>query len=333
LLPTHDVMVDDLGAGELFRAATSLAKANQVTILTGFFIPLSETSGNAETDGPLGAALLGHVLSAAGISVQIITDPNCENVVRAAVEATARITTGSSSPAALKRPQFEVISSGDPDKFWSSDFGKHASHIVSIERVGRSFLADQWNRQHDGPVEQFAKLVPQDHQGRCYNMRGVDVTDRSFDLHHLFEAAPDRVTRIAIGDGGNELGMGKFGWQTIFRRLANGVDDIEDVSQEQLSVAARIPCRVSADHTIIAGVSNWGADALAAAVCLIRGDTTPLLAFAQSAHEYILNTIVNHAGAVDGVTKLAEPTVDGLPFITYIQTWNAIREIAISETH
>jgi hypothetical protein len=28
---------------------------------------------------------------------------------------------------------------------------------------------------------------------------------------------------------------------------------------------------------------------------------------------------------VDGVTRRREPTVDGLPFLTYIQPWAAIR--------
>ena len=31
--------------------------------------------------------------------------------------------------------------------------------------------------------------------------------------------------------------------------------------------------------------------------------------------------------AVDGVTRLAEPTVDGLPFATYIQPWDSMRQL------
>ena len=35
--------------------------------------------------------------------------------------------------------------------------------------------------------------------------------------------------------------------------------------------------------------------------------------------------MVEHGPAVDGVTRRREATVDGLPFLTYIQPWAAIR--------
>ncbi|QDU43702.1 hypothetical protein Mal52_21780 [Symmachiella dynata] len=35
----------------------------------------------------------------------------------------------------------------------------------------------------------------------------------------------------------------------------------------------------------------------------------------------------NHGPAVDGVTRRQEPTVDGLPFLTYIQPLEGIRQL------
>src|SRR5918995_195414 len=58
------------------------------------------------------------------------------------------------------------------------------SHAVAIERCGRS--AD----------------------GRPRNMRGVDVSPWTAPLDDLFLAGP--WIRLAVGDGGNEIGMGKL---------------------------------------------------------------------------------------------------------------------------
>jgi hypothetical protein len=50
------------------------------------------------------------------------------------------------------------------------------------------------------------------------------------------------------------------------------------------------------------------------------------LARFDAAHQQcVLQDMVEHGPAVDGVTRRREPTVDGLPFLTYIQPWEAIR--------
>ena len=63
---------------------------------------------------------------------------------------------------------------------------------------------------------------------------------------------------IGIGDGGNEIGMGTVPWEELVRRLPR-------------KEASAIPCRIATDWNIIAGTSNWGAFALAAAVALLAG--------------------------------------------------------------
>ena len=87
---------------------------------------------------------------------------------------------------------------------------------------------------------------------RCgRNIRGVyDDEDMDFERHtapidRLFELT-DAPT-IGIGDGGNEIGMGLLAGQFP--------PDFP-----------LTPCRVAADHLLIATVSNWGA--LALAMCL-----------------------------------------------------------------
>ena len=68
---------------------------------------------------------------------------------------------------------------------------------------------------------------------------------------HLFVAKqhPEIVT-IGIGDGGNEIGMGK-----VFERVAANIQH-----------GSEIACTVPTNYLIAAGVSNWGGNALAKAI-------------------------------------------------------------------
>ena len=117
---------------------------------------------------------------------------------------------------------------------------------------------------------------------------------------------------IGIGDGGNEIGMGSIPWEDLVRRLDG-------------DCATRIPCRTPADWTIVAGTSNWGACALAAAVALLRGCPEALRDCDARRHRHVLEKMIADGPAVDGVTGQRRATVDGLPFLTYIQPWEGIR--------
>ena len=89
----------------------------------------------------------------------------------------------------------------------------------------------------------------------------------------------------------------------------------------------RIPCRISTDWTIIAGTSNWGGYALAAAVLLLRDAVDALDEWDAAQQLAVLTHIIEHGPAVDGCTARREATVDGLPFATYIQPWEGIRRL------
>jgi len=170
------------------------------------------------------------------------------------------------------------------------------THILSIERAGPA--AD----------------------GKHYTMRGRDISD------HLSLANPiqnwlavrnvlqqgSSVTAIGIGDGGNEIGMGKVPHETIVKNIPNG--DL-------------IHCRVPTDHLIVAGVSNWGAYALAAGVYALRGAKPPADLFDPDREREILEVMVREGPLVDGVTGKQTATVDGLPWDEYVKPLIRIREI------
>jgi len=139
-----------------------------------------------------------------------------------------------------------------------------------------------------------------------YTMSGVAVGPH---IDSLFDELP---YSIGIGDGGNEIGMGKIPHETIVKNIPNG--DL-------------IHCRVPTDHLIVAGVSNWGAYALAAGVYVLRNEKPPANLFDPDYERKILQLMVDAGPLVDGVTGKQEATVDGLSWDEYVKPLIRMREI------
>lgn len=144
-------------------------------------------------------------------------------------------------------------------------------------------------------AEQLARLAPTaiisierpglSTDGRYYNMRGEDITPRSafFDPYLDSAACPT----IAIGDGGNEIGMGN-----IKEAIAT------------LDINASV---TTCDELLVADVSNWGAYGLIALLAMWSGRDL----LAEISPLAILNYLSDH-GSVDGVTRENTLTEDGL---------------------
>lgn len=310
--------------GHLAAAARDLADhAACVGIVTGFFIPRGEPPA-AETDGPPGAVLLAQALDAVGIDVWLITDPRCESAVRGAMEGAGfpvdRLIADSGGDAAWAEQFLSRLASQDR----SGDTPEHApqalTHLIAVERVGPSHTTESLcaqRRAGAAPVEDFERLSPMESRNHCHNMRGDIIDEYTGSLHRLFEELPrvfPHARTIGIGDGGNEIGMGAIPWEELQRRLSG-------------DPASRIPCRIATDWNILAGTSNWGAMALAAATLLLRGEPARLRPWNRDHQRHVLEHMVETGPAVDGITRYREPSVDGIPFLTYIQPWEGIRRL------
>jgi hypothetical protein len=251
------------------NACRSIADTPQasVGIVTGFFIPHGQPPCG-ETDGPLGALFLARAFSALNIPVVLFTDRFC----RSALEI------GLNAAVLSEKSVFDLVvtEKSFPDAF------SRLSHLVALERVGPGI------------------------DSRCRNMLGRDVTDEMAPAHRPFEKTDVRrnpPVTIGIGDGGNEIGMGKIAAETIARNIPNG---------------EHIACRVPTDYLIVAGVSNWGAYALAAGVALLRRQRLPAALFDVKRECELLRLMVEQGPMVDGVTGRQTVSVDGLPFDDYI---------------
>lgn len=216
---------------ELLRSCLALSHSFSVAITTGFPTHYMHSPPD-ETDGPPGAIAMATMLLSLGKQVTMVTDRRAlemnQAIIDEAVEtgvlkhAIPLVTFEDSGPDSALH---FLCHHGDPTK-------PRYDHLVAIERSGRA--AD----------------------GNYYNMRGVNIKHLVDPIDNLFIAAkgiPGIIT-TGIGDGGNELGMGKLK-EKVKNLMPNG---------------NLIACDVPADYAITAGVSNWGGYAVACGLYLLH---------------------------------------------------------------
>jgi len=171
------------------------------------------------------------------------------------------------------------------------------------------------------------------HDSHCYTMRGIDMTERGLvaPLHRLVELSSSTTFFLAIGDGGNELGMGK---------VYNAI-----LTNPMIENGKKIACVTKADYLVAASVSNWGGYALAAGTALIKAKidendgNKPLkerivewinkCVPTQEEEVALLDRCVAK-GCRDGVSGKVEATVDGMPLETSMKCLCDIRETSLA---
>jgi glutamate racemase len=163
--------------GGVLSAAKALAKANHVMVLTGF----SVAAGKPETDGPPGAAALGHALQELGKTVTFVTDRDNAPIMKAAMK-----------PIDAESAQYSRFITFDAAH---GDEATHkANELLDLHRPDAVVAVELPGRSEDGSRR---------------NMRGVAV-DFNGPVDSIVLAANDRpeITTVGVGDGGNEAGMG-----------------------------------------------------------------------------------------------------------------------------
>jgi hypothetical protein len=291
----HEIIAADVGRGivalaaaagpaQITRAVGLLSGSARVGVVTGFFVPRAAKPAG-ETDGPLGAVQVVSCLESLGVQVELITDEPCAPVLQAAKDAAgcrASLYVAPLDPGAYLAWQDVQLSRWrNPDS--------PLDGLVFIERVGPS---------RSGPPR---------------NMLGEDISAWTAPLHVLADAGPWYT--IGVGDGGNEIGMGRY--------------DAELLSA--VPYGEFVQCTTTADAIVVCGVSNWGAAGLVAALSCLTECSGCATALDEHFAYKILMAMVD-AGAVDGVTAKQEACVDGMPWQTSAEVLTKLARV-VREPH
>ena len=267
LLARHDPGGRGLASSEaeshLYSAALNLLSAERVILVTGFCIRAAMIG---ETDGPSGTLAVAYALRQLGKEVVLVSDKFSDGLLEAGAKvlgAPYSITVLSPVQEESDRAIDELLASFAP------------TQVVAIERPGSAI------------------------DGHRYSMRGEILDELVPSADRLLAPASARnYATIAVGDGGNELGMGH----------------LRDSLMDRINLGELIFCDTEADHVIPAGISNWGAYALAASLAVLSGK--PILIKPEDELAVLEAQVA--VGAVDGCTRKNEVSVDGVPIADYL---------------
>jgi hypothetical protein len=319
---------------DLAGAASSLVeKGKKVVIITGFYVPVGDPPAT-ETDGPPGALSLAEGLRYLGMEVSLLSDEYTLSALKAGLKAlnlsekeipiicfplehsdqnhTSRI---------MNEDDESSMSIRFAQDFFNSRWGQGLTHLVYIERVGpnhtvHSFLAQE--RKEKPSLIEFEMVLPPQIRNRCFSSRLEDITRFTAKTHFLLELAKHSnlpIESIGIGDRGNEIGAGKIPWE-VFKQ--NSTTHREAV----------FCCRVRTDYLISCAISNWGGYALLAGVALAMGRLDVLQKVTPAQEGAVLDYLIRHGPAIDGITCKQDHSVDGIEFEDYIKVIERIKGIA-----
>ena len=264
------------------KLCETLTEGSLVYIMTGFVL---HPFNKAETDGAVGSVLFARALTKAfGAKPVIICPGECADAVERIAESIGfslvDVISFTKDEALAEECADEILFRGVPDA------------VIAIECPGKNA------------------------KGVYHNAKGTDVTHLEAKQDVLFEKLRDMgVMNIAIGDLGNEIGMGAIG----------------DYIREKIPFAGEGGCScgceggicvcTKADNIITATVSDWGCYSLIAMLAFMLEN--PDIMHGADIEKMALETAVNY-GLID-MTGEGVPAIDGfgediiLPIVTLMK--------------
>ena len=202
---------------DLLKAVLSLSHAKRIAISTGF--PANrDLTVKEETDGLPGALSICQALLTLKKEVTLISDQHNQELYEKCVQKMVSVGALKSMVPVISFKKAKEMMLAAPRDAPAFDC------LLAIERAGQS------------------------KDGSYRSMHKVDVSDFVDPVDELFVTALSNqlVSTIGIGDGGNELGMGK-----VHRSVV-----------ENIRFGDTIACTTSTDFLIAAGISNWAGYAI-----------------------------------------------------------------------
>lgn len=267
------------------RAARSLSESidpgDVVFLSTGFIVP---PWNRTEADGPMATPGLARSLALSLEARPIVVTEKTN------IEAVEQVLSASGLPVvdadvAAEGHRKVGVTSMPVDKSQEEDRAiklldsYDPSAIVAIEKPSRN-----------------AAGVP-------HNGAGFDISATTAEADTLISLARDRnIITVGIGDGGNEIGMG---------RIKTEIEEIlPNMTECKCSCESGITAATETDHLVVGATANWGAYGIEACLAGIAND--PKVMHERAMEERIQDATAQ-AGIVDPMTGLAEGWLDGMP--------------------
>lgn len=280
------------------RLVDTVDPGDVIVIATGFPIPPAMVP---ETDGPVGAASLARAVDRGLDATPIVAcEPGAADVCSAAATAAGLCVLDRETCVETAHATAVDPLSTDP-----TDARTDARDLAALD---------------PSAVMTVEKAGP-NRDGVYHNMAGYDITDASAKVDALFETLDASTPTIAVGDSGNEIGMGAI--EDAVR------EEIEYGDVCQCDCGAGIACATETAFLVPAAVSNWGAHAIVA--CLSTLLDRELLHDPAVERRMLLDA--SAAGGIDGIGGGTTGWCDGLPPEIHESIVRLLREIPRESVH
>lgn len=262
----------------------TVSEGDLVYIITGFrLLP----HGSPETDGIIGSTLLCRTLVHMGVKPVLVVPEQCVEAARS-MAAVCGLHFYTDVESVLEYPQAMAAVT------FTTDIEKAAARADEL----LSGVA---------PKAVIAIEAPGANEcGVYHNATGLDVSHFEAKTDALFDKAKEMgITTFAVGDLGNEMGMGTLR-EHLERYIPYAQKGAEN-STCRCGCNGGILARTAADVVLTATVSDWGVYAVIAAIAFLREDES-LMHTPEMEKEAV--TAASRAGMVDMYGWLV-PAIDG----------------------
>lgn len=263
-------------------------------ITTGFLVPPLFIQ---ETDGPIGAISLAQGFDRfCAANSLIVAEEKTLPILRKVVYAAG----------------LNVVKPEDVKR------GKHAIALLEFptERERAERRAEEIVEEYEPAIIISVEKVGANEAKVYHNMKGYDISAHVSKVESLLEeTAKKGIPSIGIGDGGNEIGMGKIK-ETVKKVVPYG-------SVCVCGCGKGIAAEFGTDILVVATVSNWGAHAIIAALSLLTGKD--LLHPPELENRMLLEAA--REGAIDAMSGYANGDCDGISLASHLSILQIMREI------
>ncbi len=281
--------------GAAAHALNSVPDGSTVVLTTGSVSRAWISTSIGENDGPSGAAVIARALSIAKrVHCVVLAEetliPGLSAIFTTAGLSVlpfdqAQIACSDGSLAVVSMMPFTTSDVDAPATAREILDALQPSLLFSTERVGRA------------------------EDGKYYSMRAVDYGMGRSRIDFVFDEAIRRqIPTIAVGDGGNEIGMGA----------------ITPAVRAHVKFGETIAAVTSADVIVTASCSNWGCHAIAGAFAARRKDAR--LANAPDLERRMLLRGVD-IGLINSVDGVVDPNVDGIALDAHVALVEIVRAV------